>query len=281
MSTAREIDRLYALPLGEFTAARNQLAKELRSAGDRSAADEVRALAKPAVGAWAVNQLFHTDRPAFDRLLEAGAAQRRALAGGSKPGSGDKKREALNELLRQAQNLLEKAGSKWTPSLRQRVHRTLEALASLPADARPPLGRLTLDLQPAGFDALLGAKIAPAQRAARKTPGGAKAARAGRTAAAAKRLKAARAKVKATRSELTRERRKKSAAARELTRLERRLDDAREKARAAEKRAEKARQQAEELELATRRARSNLDRATSSVARLEARLESETDQAAG
>ena len=47
-----EIARLYQLPLDEFTSARNALAKR---AGSDAAG--IRALTKPSVPAWAVNQL--------------------------------------------------------------------------------------------------------------------------------------------------------------------------------------------------------------------------------
>ena len=47
-----EIDRLYQLPLDEFTDARNALAK---AAGKNGA--KVRGLRKPPVAAWAINQV--------------------------------------------------------------------------------------------------------------------------------------------------------------------------------------------------------------------------------
>ena len=56
-----EIDALYRLPLAEFVAARNALA---RRAGDRAAA--VKGLARPATAAWAVNQLYWRRRGVFD-----------------------------------------------------------------------------------------------------------------------------------------------------------------------------------------------------------------------
>ena len=54
-----EMDTLYQLPLDEFTSARNALAK---TAG--SDAGRVRALVKPPIAAWAVNQCIgKTARP--------------------------------------------------------------------------------------------------------------------------------------------------------------------------------------------------------------------------
>ena len=76
---------LYRLPLGEFVAARDQLARRLRSAGDRQAARRVAGLRRPSVSAWAANQLANAAPNAMAELLEAGAAlqaaQQEALAG--------------------------------------------------------------------------------------------------------------------------------------------------------------------------------------------------------
>ena len=46
-----ELDALYRLPLSEFVAARNELAKRLRQGGERQAADRIKALAKPSITA--------------------------------------------------------------------------------------------------------------------------------------------------------------------------------------------------------------------------------------
>src|SRR5438067_404358 len=43
------VDRLYVLPLDEFTAERNALAKDLRTEGDRESAETVKTLKKPSV----------------------------------------------------------------------------------------------------------------------------------------------------------------------------------------------------------------------------------------
>src|SRR5688500_5633651 len=64
-SVDSEIDRLYQVPLAEFTAERNALAKR---AGGQSA--EIRALQKPTVPAWAVNQLYWKERRVYDELME-------------------------------------------------------------------------------------------------------------------------------------------------------------------------------------------------------------------
>ena len=83
----RRVDGLYGAPLEEFTALRNELAKELRGSGERDAAEEVGRLRKPTAAAWAINQLSHREEPALRSVLEAGRklrkAQESALGGGS------------------------------------------------------------------------------------------------------------------------------------------------------------------------------------------------------
>src|SRR5947199_10325820 len=80
-----EIDRLYALDPGEFVAERDRVARELRDAGQREEAAQVKSLRKPTVSAAAINQLARRERRGVDLLLEAGhhlrEAQQRPLAG--------------------------------------------------------------------------------------------------------------------------------------------------------------------------------------------------------
>ena len=67
-------EELYGLPPGEFTRARDARVKELRTEGDREAADAVKGLRKPTVAAWALNQLARRNRRDVDLLLDAGRA---------------------------------------------------------------------------------------------------------------------------------------------------------------------------------------------------------------
>ncbi len=224
----QEIDRLYSLPLAEFIGERNGLAKSLRSGGDRQAADEVKALAKPSVTAWAVNALYHHERQRFEALLEAATAVRAALAGeGDRRKAEAARRKALQALLGKAAKILAKAGHAATPANRQRMSHTLETLAARdPTIDGPRPGRLTADLEPQGFDVLAGlaASLAPTGPEARATktrtgkrpakpPPGKPPGKAGRATAASpaepdKRLPAARREVeeqKAALAELERE----------------------------------------------------------------------------
>src|SRR5262249_1863739 len=76
---------VYRGPLEGFTAARNELAKQLRKLGQDEDADRVKSLTKPPPSAWAVNALFERDREKMDALLAAGkkarTAQQQAVSG--------------------------------------------------------------------------------------------------------------------------------------------------------------------------------------------------------
>ena len=149
-----KIDDLYKLPLGEFTGARNALAKTLT----REEAKLVKALAKPTVVPWAVNQIYWRARSTFDRLLKSGeklrAAQIAALEGRAADvrSASDAHRRAIGEAVAEAERLSASSGAK--PGA-DALARTFEAL-SLATTASQPPGRLTEALQPAGFEALLG-----------------------------------------------------------------------------------------------------------------------------
>ena len=62
VAPGERIDRLYELPLDEFIPERNALAAELRRAGERDAAAEVKTLRKPSRVASAVNRLVRAER---------------------------------------------------------------------------------------------------------------------------------------------------------------------------------------------------------------------------
>lgn len=156
-----EVDALFSLPLGEFTSARNVLASRLKKEGQAGEAERVKALSKPSISAWAVNQLYWKHRPVFDRLLAIGQEFRKAqalqLSGKTSDTKGprDTRRDILAELARLSADILRKGGHTAAPDTMRRITVTLEALSAYAAvpDAPPP-GRLTEDVDPPGFDAL-------------------------------------------------------------------------------------------------------------------------------
>jgi hypothetical protein len=161
---------LYRLPLEQFVATRDQLARRLRAAGDRAAAREVAALRRPSVSAWAANQLGHAAPNAVAELLDAGAtlrqAQQAAVAG--QPGAARQLRTAtahlraaITRLSQRAETLLVRSGHAASDATLARLAATLQAAATGDEATRAALagGRLPKDLDPAGF----GLDLAPVQ----------------------------------------------------------------------------------------------------------------------
>jgi hypothetical protein len=171
--TLDEIDRLFALPLDEFTRARNDLAKRLKQDGSADAAEQVRTLAKPSVAAWAVNQLARQEAEGVRSLLNVGArlrsAQERSLRGERAAdevrAAQAEEREVLRSLTQRAGELLREAGRPATGATLDRVSSTLRA-AALAEPGRTQLreGRLAGDVEVSGFDAFAGIEVPAGRR---------------------------------------------------------------------------------------------------------------------
>jgi hypothetical protein len=161
-----EIDRLHQAPLDRFVTARNTLASRLGVAGRRDEAGQVRRLEKPSMSAWAINQVFWSARREIDRLIESGdrlrAAQLASLQGkavGMREAA-VARQAAIDAVVEHAVAVLAQSGAPASRTTRQGLAVTCDAIAAhgtLPT--RPPVGRLTADLDPPGL-ALLAA-LAP------------------------------------------------------------------------------------------------------------------------
>lgn len=241
-SVEREIDELFALPLDEFTAARNELAKRLAKDGEKERADEVRALAKPSAPVWAINQVARREKPMMRSLLDAGAklrkAQERALGGGGPDAlrsAQRSERDAVRALTQRAGEVLREAGKPATRPTLERISATLGA-AAVDDDARDDLkaGRLTEELKMSGFDSLAG--FVPAAP---------------------------------PRDELAERREKKAERERERRRLEKRARDLERKAVAAEHKADEAESAAAQAREDADEARNAADDAADELAQFE------------
>ena len=153
-----DLDEMFKLPLAEFTGARNALATRLKQSGRANDANLVKALAKPPVSAWTVNQLYWNHRDAFDKLLAAGQRFRQAQTSGKGAdmrGSLEARRDALTHLADLATSLLSDAGHNPAQDTIRRITTTLEALSAQTSSADgPTLGRLSQDVDPPGFESL-------------------------------------------------------------------------------------------------------------------------------
>jgi hypothetical protein len=159
LATEQAGDELFGLAPEEFVAARDELARRLRREGDAEAARRVKALRRPPLSAWAVNQLARGQQKALDQLMTAGerlrAAHQAALAGGDAAelrAAAKAEREAVAGLVTTALAGLREAGHPATDTTRDRVAATLHAAAASPEAADLVRhGRLTADLDPSGF----------------------------------------------------------------------------------------------------------------------------------
>ena len=131
-----EVDRLYELPLSEFVAARNALAKSVRAGGDKEAAAAIAALRKPSVTAWALNQVARKHPEEIDVLVHAVEALRTASAGavsgrGSAPmrEARDSERDAIRRLVERARSVLESGGHAASEAQLLRIGDALRAAA--------------------------------------------------------------------------------------------------------------------------------------------------------
>jgi hypothetical protein len=166
----QEIDRLFQLPLNEFTPARNALAK-----GAGPAAAAIKRLHRPHAAAWAVNQLYWQRRNAFDRLISAAERLRAAHTGlmsGKRvdvAAAEQAHRDALKAAMEDIRHLIAEGGEKPTPATMTAVNETLQALPHPTETA----GRLVRPLKPLGFEALsglLGGALGGAKRPAEVVP---------------------------------------------------------------------------------------------------------------
>jgi hypothetical protein len=143
MDVEEIIDRLYALPLEEFTQARNQAERELRQAGERKQADRVRALRKPTAAAGAVNRLVRSHRARVEAFLRAAATLRDAQVAG---------KGNIAAAARAERAALEKLVARGGEAVRP----TLQAAAVDDDAARELLqARLVREPEPPGFGTLL------------------------------------------------------------------------------------------------------------------------------
>jgi len=220
-----ELDRLYGVEPGTFTAERNALAKSLRAEGRRDDAERVAGLKKPSVSASIVNRLARQRRKDVDMLLDAGhrirETQRGVLEGKERAelDEGRRRQEQALDALRDAARELGASGATL-----ERVSRTLRT-AGVTDEGRELLarGRFTGDLALQGFDAVaeLGAVAKPTTR---KPPQPTRAKRDLAKERAA--LSAARERLREARSELQKLERDAGRARREVENAERAVEAA-------------------------------------------------------
>ena len=125
-------DELYALPPGDFAAARDEYVRKARAEGRQALARELAQLRRPTLSAWLINLLWRDQRDVMEQLFELADALRRAqaqAAGGELRTLTDQRRELEAALLRRASELADEHGVKLTDTVAreaQEVRRRVE-----------------------------------------------------------------------------------------------------------------------------------------------------------
>lgn len=157
-------DDLFGLPLDQFTAARDRLARSLKADGDPDAAAQVKALRKPMTTVWAVNQLVRRHPRQMEAFFKAGDRLRAAQRGALGPRGAEELRAAseelrarMKELVAAVEELLEGAGARADLKALEAVREILQAAPTAPDRERRRLerGTLTEPLKPAAFSDVL------------------------------------------------------------------------------------------------------------------------------
>lgn len=155
MDIDREAASLYALPPEEFVAARDALASEARSRGDKSVAAAVTKLRRPTVAAWLANLLVRERTAQIDRLGEIGDSLRQAqreLSGVQLRELAAARRSSVRALTEEAKALAVAAGHPPGDAALLQLEDTLNAaLADPELAAQLRSGRLTASLKYTGF----------------------------------------------------------------------------------------------------------------------------------
>jgi hypothetical protein len=242
---------LYGLPLGEFTRARDELARRLRKEGRRDEADAVKALRKPTTAAWALNQLARRREADVARLIEAGERLRQAqaelLAGAGRDeldAAAAEERELVAALARDAAAIAADAGTGSSETLLEKLRATLHAVAADEELARQlAAGRVLRESEAVGVLGVMPAGPPPARR--RQPPPKER----GRPAREMRELER---RLKAARGEERDARRRKETTARTLARASERAARAADQLAAAQREEDEAAVALKEAETRTR-----------------------------
>ena len=146
-------DELYALPLADFTPARDGRAKELK-AEDAALAAAVKALRKPTLAAWVVNVFVRRAPDQIGQVIDVGAALREAQAsldGDELRALTRQRRQLTAAVTTQARQIAGEEGIRVTTAVADQVEATLTA-AMLDAQAAGAVrsGLLLTSLAPTG-----------------------------------------------------------------------------------------------------------------------------------
>jgi hypothetical protein len=146
---------LYASAAADFIATRNELAKQLKAAGDQLGSTRLKALRKPTVAAWLANLVARELPDEIDDLLALGDEFRAATAdldGEKLRELTPKRHKLLDQLSKEAAKLADREGQKVSADVAQKLRETLDAgLVDPAAGEAVREGRLDSALRHVGF----------------------------------------------------------------------------------------------------------------------------------
>lgn len=123
-------DGLYALPLGEFTPARDALAKRLKGTDLAALGGPVKALRKPSLAAWVLDLFVRREAEQVEQVLAVGAALReaqRGMAADELRQLTRQRRQLTAAITQQARSLAREEGVRVTDGVAEQVEATLTA----------------------------------------------------------------------------------------------------------------------------------------------------------
>ena len=121
---------LYALPIDQFIAGRDRLAKELAEEGRGDESAEVARLRKPTTDAWALNQVARRHPELVEGLVQVHRELRQANDPRALREAAEARGRLLEQITTAAAAILVEAGHSAEGTVRDRIGRTLLAAAA-------------------------------------------------------------------------------------------------------------------------------------------------------
>jgi len=161
---------LYGMAPEEFTAARTKAEQEARGAGDRELAKQVKALRRPALAAWALNQLVRERGDLVEQVVELGGSLREAqslLQGDALRELARQRRQLVTAVSAQVREVAEEKGQRLSDAALRQVEESLQAAMADPKAAEAlSSGLLAQPLSSTGLESLAEVLAVPLEAAA-------------------------------------------------------------------------------------------------------------------
>lgn len=156
MDLETALDKLYELPLDEFTTARNELAAELKAAGRAEDATTLKKIKKPPLSAWALNQVARREPDDVGAYLDTLDSLEGASSSSELRAATEARKSAAARIHRAAGRVLADGGHPASGAVMQKI---MASLVATPSEEEVELlrkGHLASDIA-GGLDDIFGA----------------------------------------------------------------------------------------------------------------------------